>query len=538
MQSKKQTPLKIILPMFFKKKKKILTQQEFLGMIKEKLPLSVDKLKVSYYSADSLLMEYKNNEFVFNYVNEYNNYVTDSLSIDVIFAIIRSNFLTYIELPKVNSEKIFPRIENQQFIKESVKNIFAFDNVVYNKLNEELYVLFVHEYKGKVIPVQKSDLVDLNYSLDELWQKATLNLNNLPNIQSHDTEGLFRITAGGLYESSFILLDLLLKREFAVSGDIVVALPTRDTLFITGSEDQENLSKLRDTIDNMKKEGCSIISEKLFVLNDYNKFVIFEQNGTVDGLLSENEFAELIIKKLGERIEGLKVISQDRLQIITEYRNQELSYKYNKCYEEYTNHPQALEQIMNSYLNVTYDTHMYIGVSVESSKIFPIIRNKKFLDVVSESEQNFEKIIYDSYNEELLVFYIENRENSIYFIRRPDMIHLSYSLEDLKAKALENFTADWNVEIAGDEHLYEVTSKGKEASSLILLEIWKQDYFSLIGDIVIAIPYPNKVYVTGSEDQTNLLKISDLINEMKKDWYPIISDKLLVYRGKHFEVLE
>jgi len=509
-------------------------------MIKEKLPLSIDNLKVSYYSADSLLLEYKKNEFVFNYVNEYKNYVADSISIDLIFAIIRSNFLTYIELPIVNSEKIFPRIENKQFIKESIKSVFAFDNVVYNKLNEELYVIFVHEYEGKVIPVQKSDLVDLNYSIDDLWQKAIKNLSNLQNIQIHNTEGLCRISAGGLYESSFILLDVLVRREFDVTGSIVVALPTRDTFFVTGSEDHENLSRLRGTIENMKNEGCSIISDKLFLLNDYNRFVIFEKNSNdIDGgLLSEKEFTELIAKKLSARIEGLKFISQDRLQIITEYRGQKNSYKYYKCYDEYTRHPQALEQIMDSYLNVTYDTHMYIEAPVETSKILPIIRNKEFLEEVSESEQNFEKIIYDSYNEELLVFYIENRENSLYFIRRSDMINLNYSLEDLKAKAIENLNANWDVDITGDEGLYEVSRKGKFASSLILLEVWKHDYFSVLGDIVIAIPNPNKVYVTGSEDQANLLKLSDIIIEMKKEWYPIISDKLFVQRENRFKVLE
>lgn len=525
--------------MFFKKKKKLLTKQQFFEMIKQKLSLSVDNLKVSFFSEDSLLMVYKNNEFVFNYIKEYKDYLENPEIIDQIFAIIKSTFLSYIDFPKVNSEKVFPRIENEQFIKDSVKNVFAFDNVVFHKFNEDLYVLFVHEYEGKNIPVQKSDLFDLNYSIEELWQKATNNLSLLPDIKIGHGEGLFKIFAGGKYESSFILLNLFLRREFNVPGDIVVAIPNRDTFFVTGSEDLEGLSKLRNVIEDIKNEGCPIISDKLFLLNDYDKFIIFEQNSNnVDGLLSENEFAELIIKKLSERIEGLKVVSQYKLQIITEYRNQEINYAYYKCYEEYKKHPHALEQIMDSYLKVTYDTHMYIGTSINTSKIFPIIRNREFLEKVSESEQNFEKIIYHSFNEELLVFYIENRENSIYFIRRPDMINLNYSLEDLKAKAIENLSADWDFEIVGDEGLYEVRSKGEFASSLILLQVWKREYFSVQGEIVIAIPNPNKVYVTGSKDQANLSKFHDVINEMKKGWQPIISDKLFVYRGTHFEVFK
>jgi uncharacterized protein YtpQ (UPF0354 family) len=307
----------------------------------------------------------------------------------------------------------------------------------------------------------------------------------------------------------------------------------------------------------MKNEGHAIISDKMFLLNDYNKFVVFEQNskdsisirslknidqkkGMLSGseLLSENEFAELIIKKLSERIEGIKIISQDRLEIVTEYRYQKFNYKYYKCYEDYTKHPHALNQIMDSYLNVTYDTHMPREVFIESSKIFPIIRNKEFLKRLSEDDPNFEKIICDSYSEELFVFYVENREKSIYFIKNSDMLNLNYSLEDLRAKAIENLTADWDVKISGDEGLYEVTSKGKFASSLILLEVWKREYFSVMGDIVIAIPNPNKVYVTGSNDQVNLFKLYDFISEMKKEWYPIVSDKLFVYRGNRFEVLE
>ncbi|MNT40234.1 hypothetical protein D3C72_1765350 [compost metagenome] len=194
---------------------------------------------------------------------------------------------------------------------------------------------------------------------------------------------------------------------------------------------------------------------------------------------------------------------------------------------------------MDSYLGVTYDAHMPPRTPfVKSSEIFPIIRNKGFVETLSESEPNFERIVCDSYSDELLVFYVESRENSIYFIRYADILELNYSIGDLRVKAIENLTANWDVKITECEGLYEVTSKGKFASSLILLDIWKSEYMPVHGDLVIAIPDPNKIYVTGSKNQVNLFKFYDVINEMKKGWGFIISDKLFVYKEKRFEVLE
>lgn len=540
--------------MFFKKKKKILTYQEFVNMLNEKLPLSIEGLKVSSCTTLTLLMEYKNNKYMFNYDKEYEQYLENPESIDEILAAIKSSFFNEVGLIKVNAEKILPRIENKHFIKERIEGNFVMSNVVYKQLNEELFVFFVEEREGKFYPLQKSDLLDLNYSIDELFLKSGNNLAKLPDIQIHDTEGLNRISAGGIYESSFILLDLLLRREFSVSGNIIVAVPTRDTFFVTGSEDPKNLSKLNNIIEKIKTEGHPIISDKLFLLNDYNRFVIFEESSNVTNiqlsenieekgcdtneLLSENEFAQLIIKKLQERIEGIKIISQDRLDIVTEYRYQKFNYKYYKCYENYTKHPEVLNQIMDAYLNVTYDDHMPRTPFVETSKILPIIRNKEFVNTLSEAEQDFEKIICDSYNDELLVFYVENRENSIYFIRHSDIINFNYSVEDLRAKALENLTADWDVTITGEEGLYAVASKGQFASSLILLDIWESEYLPVNGDVVIAISNPHKIYVTGSNDQANLFTIYDYIRTLKEGWQPIISDKLFVYKRKRFEVLE
>ncbi|MNT36503.1 hypothetical protein D3C72_1725890 [compost metagenome] len=176
----------------------------------------------------------------------------------------------------MDAAKILPRIKNRQYFKEHIEDNSDMANVIYHRFTEELFVFFVEERDGKFYPLQKSDLIDLNFSIEELHQKTANNLANLPNLGARDDNGLHSIVAGGVYESSFILLNLFLRNNFSVPGYIVAALPAHDTFFITGSEDKKNLSRLREIINKIKNDGYPIISENMFLLNDFNNFVVFE----------------------------------------------------------------------------------------------------------------------------------------------------------------------------------------------------------------------------------------------------------------------
>ncbi|WP_281232360.1 DUF1444 family protein [Flavobacterium gelatinilyticum] len=531
--------------MFFKKKKKNkderLTQEEFLEMIKEKLPKHVKGLKVSYASKYSLSLDYENNNYVFSYPNEYSKYLDNPDSTDEILEIIKSDFFEHIKFLKVDIEKIYPVIETKEFVKENIIEDVELENVVYHQLNEELFVIFFEKRGDSKYPIQKSHLKNLGYTPLDLFNKASENLANLPDIISHNTNGLVQISAGGEFESSLIILNLLLRQQYySVPGDIVVALPTRNTFFLTGSEDLSNLLKLREIIKDLKNEGNVLITDKLFRLNDYNNFVVFDENSSnTDGFLSQDEFAEIIIKKLIQKIEGVKIVYHDRLHIVTEYRGQKINYKYYKCYDDYVKHPEKLESIINSYFNVTYDAHMHAGVSIDPSKIFPIIRNKGFREKLSESEPESEKIIFDSCNEELFVFYIVDRDHSMYFIREADMLNLNYSKEELKTISIQNLTADWDVSLSKGEGLHSITSNVKYVTSLILVDMWGSELIEVMGDPVVTIVNPKMIYVTGSNDQANLFRIYDYIRTVKQEaWQPVISDKLFVYRNHAFHVFE
>ena len=75
--------------------------------------------------------------------------------------------------------------------------------------------------------------------------------------------------------ASFILLSHIWNEEqFPVEGDIIIDLPSRDTVFITGSEDVESQKKIREVIDSPENEWPYMIFNKAFIQKADNREVM------------------------------------------------------------------------------------------------------------------------------------------------------------------------------------------------------------------------------------------------------------------------
>ncbi len=74
-------------------------------------------------------------------------------------------------------------------------------------------------------------------------------MNYLPDISSQGNNVLSVLKADGNYEASLILMEEIWTRDnFDVAGDIVVFVPARDVVLVTGSEDIEGLTLARELI--------------------------------------------------------------------------------------------------------------------------------------------------------------------------------------------------------------------------------------------------------------------------------------------------
>ena len=88
--------------------------------------------------------------------------------------------------------------------------------------------------------------------------------------------GIYGFTLDGTYEASLVLLDKIWSKDnFPVDGDFIMAIPARDLLYITGSNNKDAIKKLRDMLSEQFGIFDHQISDKLFIRkNDH--WEIFE----------------------------------------------------------------------------------------------------------------------------------------------------------------------------------------------------------------------------------------------------------------------
>lgn len=83
------------------------------------------------------------------------------------------------------------------------------------------------------------------------------------------------LVADGTYEASLILFDgIWTKEQFPVKGDIVIYVPSRDLVLITGSEDKANLAKVHDIVYDQDTQWSHIVAETGFIRvgNNWQEF--------------------------------------------------------------------------------------------------------------------------------------------------------------------------------------------------------------------------------------------------------------------------
>ncbi len=207
--------------------------------------------------------------------NAYANYQSTPEDIDNILK-------TYAEVPSLTkelggqqfgAESIFPIIKDKIFIEQTEKLFEGSGKkgLVYEKLNDALYVLYVFDTPKAIRFMTEDDLVDGGVDKSELRALAKSNLKKaIPNIHLEGNPSeLSMLLADGTYEASFILFDVLwTKEQFPVKGEIVVYIPSRDVVFITGSEDKTNLAKIRSIVYNPDNKWSHIVAAVGFIRVD------------------------------------------------------------------------------------------------------------------------------------------------------------------------------------------------------------------------------------------------------------------------------
>lgn len=182
---------------------------------------------------------------------------------------------------KVRKERIVPVIKHRDWIEESRRSL-ARDATgeiplpVHEVYNEELSICYAEDSEKGVRYLQDKDLEEAGIEPGSLRELAVSNLKQLlPDVRAEGGGGLYMMAADGTYESSLILLDeIWTSGRLDLRGEIVVAIPSRELLLVTGTGHEEGLERLREVAEEVHRDGAPYrLSEDLFVYRG-GKFVV------------------------------------------------------------------------------------------------------------------------------------------------------------------------------------------------------------------------------------------------------------------------
>jgi uncharacterized protein YtpQ (UPF0354 family) len=136
---------------------------------------------------------------------------------------------------------------------------------VFDELNKDLVIVYAEDDAARMRYLTSRD--DLDVAREELRAIAIANLRRLlPKIEISQKDDINIVSAGGDYDASLLLLDELWSGDrIKVQGDIVVAIPARNVLLVTGSQDRAGLRTVRTRVAKVTAAGPYALTRLLFV---------------------------------------------------------------------------------------------------------------------------------------------------------------------------------------------------------------------------------------------------------------------------------
>jgi uncharacterized protein YtpQ (UPF0354 family) len=176
------------------------------------------------------------------------------------------------ELPPLDPKNIVPIIKERGWPEEVRADARRrggkepADQVV-EKFNDQLVIVYAEDTPLNIRYITGDILDKAGVDRRKLRAMAVANLRRkLPDIKTHEGPVISMLTAGGNYEASLLLLDELWSSgRFKVDGDIVIAVPSRDVLLITGSKNSAGIARLRELAGQIMSESNYTLTTDLFV---------------------------------------------------------------------------------------------------------------------------------------------------------------------------------------------------------------------------------------------------------------------------------
>lgn len=205
--------------------------------------------------------------------NAYSEYsLRQTSKADIISRYVASFVESTREAATLNPRQIVPVVKDRAWLKEvrramKDRGARSIKEQVIEELNQDLIIVYAEDGPQNIRFISAQTLQEAGLQREQLRELAIANLRRiLPPVETANGPLVSMLTAGGDYVPSLLLLDEIWSGDnLRVSGEIVVAVPTRDVLLFTDSHNKDGVKKLRELAKKAAADGPYSLTDRLFV---------------------------------------------------------------------------------------------------------------------------------------------------------------------------------------------------------------------------------------------------------------------------------
>ncbi len=165
---------------------------------------------------------------------------------------------------------IFPLLKMRLTKTDSIETNHQeeFDSIFAQKYNDDIQIVYLLEHKDFMILLYKGQIKKWGISPDSLSINAIKNLDNLAErlttVLGDTTFAMIRLN--GLFDASLILSKKFwtLSNGFGNNKNLLVGIPNKNSLFVTHTDSQAGIQKMRSVIKEYYAEGNYLVSNWIY----------------------------------------------------------------------------------------------------------------------------------------------------------------------------------------------------------------------------------------------------------------------------------
>ena len=161
-------------------------------------------------------------------------------------------------------KQVVPLIKSSEYMAQIQAQTGGQMKPAAERLAGDIWIVYALDMPDRVVVLSVAQARTLARTPAELRRLALTNLRRLlKEVKHHGNGPIYLVTAGGMYESSMLLLDEFWPAQAqSVAGDVVAAVPNRDILLFTGSRSSAGMANICKLVN---KDGPYQISRTLLV---------------------------------------------------------------------------------------------------------------------------------------------------------------------------------------------------------------------------------------------------------------------------------